>query len=155
MLRPLGTHAHGGPLRAEVMLLPRRCWGPWLAGRRPRCSCQSPAGFSGKDRRSSRVREKPPWRVLFFGTDHFAREALRALHAARYRGGVLCRAAAATPSQLGSWEGTPLDPGPRSSCGSCSTCEQTLHPPAPGNQYLARPGQCPGPWAEPVSCNGL
>ncbi|XP_063121592.1 methionyl-tRNA formyltransferase, mitochondrial isoform X2 [Rattus norvegicus] len=65
------------------MLLPRRCWGPWLAGRRPRCSCQSPAGFSGKDRRSSRVREKPPWRVLFFGTDHFAREALRALHAAR------------------------------------------------------------------------
>ncbi|XP_044518358.1 methionyl-tRNA formyltransferase, mitochondrial [Gracilinanus agilis] len=30
-----------------------------------------------------RVRERPPWRVLFFGTDNFAREALRALNAAR------------------------------------------------------------------------
>ena len=79
----MGTHAHGGPLRAEVMLLPRCCWGRWLMGRRPRCSCQAPAGFDGKDGRGSRVREKPPWRVLFLGTDHFARETLRALHAAR------------------------------------------------------------------------
>nr|XP_020839184.1 methionyl-tRNA formyltransferase, mitochondrial isoform X2 [Phascolarctos cinereus] len=30
-----------------------------------------------------RARERPPWRVLFFGTDDFAREALRALSAAR------------------------------------------------------------------------
>ncbi|XP_070618197.1 methionyl-tRNA formyltransferase, mitochondrial [Erythrolamprus reginae] len=28
-------------------------------------------------------REKPPWRVLFFGTDHFSAEILRALQAAR------------------------------------------------------------------------
>ncbi|KAG8145189.1 hypothetical protein E2320_013552 [Naja naja] len=28
-------------------------------------------------------REKPPWRVLFFGTDHFSSEILRALQAAR------------------------------------------------------------------------
>ncbi|KAM6426262.1 methionyl-tRNA formyltransferase, mitochondrial isoform 2-T2 [Liasis olivaceus] len=28
-------------------------------------------------------REKPPWRVLFFGTDHFSTEILRALEAAR------------------------------------------------------------------------
>ncbi|XP_021482694.1 methionyl-tRNA formyltransferase, mitochondrial [Meriones unguiculatus] len=65
------------------MLLVRRCWGPRLAGRRPSCSCRWPAGPGGKDGRGSRVREKPPWRVLFFGTDHFAQEALRALHAAR------------------------------------------------------------------------
>ncbi|KAJ6662933.1 hypothetical protein lerEdw1_011137 [Lerista edwardsae] len=31
-------------------------------------------------------REKPPWRVLFFGTDAFATEALRALQAARELG---------------------------------------------------------------------
>uniref|UniRef100_A0A8C6VPP0 Methionyl-tRNA formyltransferase, mitochondrial n=1 Tax=Naja naja TaxID=35670 RepID=A0A8C6VPP0_NAJNA len=29
-------------------------------------------------------REKPPWRVLFFGTDHFSSEILRALQAARW-----------------------------------------------------------------------
>lgn len=68
------------------MLLVRRCWGPQLAGGRPRCSSQAPAGLggsSGGDSRGSRVRKKPPWRVLFLGTDHFARETLRALHAAR------------------------------------------------------------------------
>ncbi|XP_005075592.3 LOW QUALITY PROTEIN: methionyl-tRNA formyltransferase, mitochondrial [Mesocricetus auratus] len=72
---------------AEVMLLVRRCWGPRLTGRRPCCSCRSPAPLGGssggKDSQGSRVREKPPWRVLFLGTDHFARETLRALHAAR------------------------------------------------------------------------
>ncbi|KAK7832784.1 hypothetical protein U0070_026980, partial [Myodes glareolus] len=70
----------------EVMLLVRRCWGPRLGGVRPRCSCQAPAGLggsSGGDSRGSRVRKKPPWRVLFLGTDHFARETLQALHAAR------------------------------------------------------------------------
>ncbi|XP_003462097.5 LOW QUALITY PROTEIN: methionyl-tRNA formyltransferase, mitochondrial [Cavia porcellus] len=36
-----------------------------------------------EDRKDARGRDKPPWRVLFFGTDQFAREALRALHAAR------------------------------------------------------------------------
>lgn len=102
MLRPLGAHAHGGPLQAEVMLFPRRCWGRWLAGRRPRCCCQSPPGFGVKGGRGSEVREKPPWRVLFLGTDHFARETLRALHAARYRGRVPRPAAAATPGQRGS-----------------------------------------------------
>ncbi|KAM7337403.1 hypothetical protein ACRRTK_003522 [Alexandromys fortis] len=68
------------------MLLVRRCWGPRLAVGRPRCSCQTQAGLggsSGGDSRGSRVRKKPPWRVLFLGTDHFARETLRALHAAR------------------------------------------------------------------------
>ncbi|XP_013374416.1 PREDICTED: LOW QUALITY PROTEIN: methionyl-tRNA formyltransferase, mitochondrial [Chinchilla lanigera] len=39
-----------------------------------------PGWEDGKD---ARGRDKPPWRVLFFGTDQFAREALRALHAAR------------------------------------------------------------------------
>nr|XP_048722966.1 methionyl-tRNA formyltransferase, mitochondrial isoform X3 [Caretta caretta] len=33
-------------------------------------------------------RAKPPWRVLFFGTDDFAAESLRALEAARCRGGT-------------------------------------------------------------------
>lgn len=119
---------------AEVMLLVRRCWGPQLAGRRPRCSCQSPAGHGGssggRDSRGSRVREKPPWRVLFLGTDHFARETLRALHAARYRAGATGsqrRTSAATPGQRG-WRGPgkalPSDPGPRS---SCSPREQALH----------------------------
>ncbi|XP_074090502.1 methionyl-tRNA formyltransferase, mitochondrial [Macrotis lagotis] len=32
---------------------------------------------------AARARERPPWRVLFFGTDDFAREALRALSQAR------------------------------------------------------------------------
>ncbi|XP_005900052.2 methionyl-tRNA formyltransferase, mitochondrial [Bos mutus] len=36
-----------------------------------------------EDGQGARVREKPPWRVLFFGNDQFARETLRALHAAR------------------------------------------------------------------------
>lgn len=72
----------------------RRCWGPFPAGggagRRPSPPCRALAGLGGspggEDGRGIRVREKPPWRVLFFGTDQFAREALRALHAARYGG---------------------------------------------------------------------
>lgn len=108
MPRPLGTHAPGGPLPAEVMLRVRRCWGLWLAGKRPRCSCQSSAGLGGssdgKDNRRSRVREKPPWRVLFLGTDLFAQEVLQALHAARYQAGMGTqrRAGAAVPGQRGS-----------------------------------------------------
>ncbi|MBZ3870916.1 Methionyl-tRNA formyltransferase, mitochondrial [Sciurus carolinensis] len=39
--------------------------------------------LGGEDGRDTRVREKPPWRVLFFGTDQFAQETLRALNAAR------------------------------------------------------------------------
>ncbi|XP_015282633.1 PREDICTED: methionyl-tRNA formyltransferase, mitochondrial-like [Gekko japonicus] len=35
---------------------------------------------------AQRRREKPPWRVLFFGTDSFAAETLRALRAAREPG---------------------------------------------------------------------
>lgn len=81
---------------AEAMwVFVRRCWGPLPgggsgAGRRPIPQwralarlCGSPVVENGW---GARVREKPPWRVLFFGTDQFAREALRALHAARYRG---------------------------------------------------------------------
>uniref|UniRef100_A0A8C5S7T1 Methionyl-tRNA formyltransferase, mitochondrial n=1 Tax=Laticauda laticaudata TaxID=8630 RepID=A0A8C5S7T1_LATLA len=48
-----------------------RAWrGGWGGGR---------ATVSGEAPR----REKPPWRVLFFGTDHFSAEILRALQAAR------------------------------------------------------------------------
>ena len=74
----------------------RCCWGPLpgggggCAGRRQSPQWRSLVGLSGssggEDGRGARVREKPPWRVLFFGTDQFARETLRALHAARYRG---------------------------------------------------------------------
>ncbi|XP_037358616.1 LOW QUALITY PROTEIN: methionyl-tRNA formyltransferase, mitochondrial [Talpa occidentalis] len=71
--------------------LVRRCWGtrPAVggAGGRPGPQWLALAGLGrssgGEDGRGARVREKPPWRVLFFGTDHFARETLRALHAAR------------------------------------------------------------------------
>nr|XP_045251534.1 methionyl-tRNA formyltransferase, mitochondrial isoform X2 [Macaca fascicularis] len=67
-----------------MRVLVRRCWGPPLAhgaGRgRPSPQWRALARLGWED---SRVREKPPWRVLFFGTDQFAREALRALHAAR------------------------------------------------------------------------
>ncbi|XP_062062115.1 methionyl-tRNA formyltransferase, mitochondrial [Lepus europaeus] len=67
--------------------LARRCWGPRLAGgavaARPSPRWRALTGLGGGDGRDARVREKPPWRVLFFGTDQFAREALRALHAAR------------------------------------------------------------------------
>ncbi|XP_058521654.1 methionyl-tRNA formyltransferase, mitochondrial [Ochotona princeps] len=70
-----------------MRVLARSCWGPGLvsgaAGRRSRPPWRALAGVGGEDRREARVREKPPWRVLFFGTDHFARETLRALHAAR------------------------------------------------------------------------
>ncbi|KAM9586163.1 methionyl-tRNA formyltransferase, mitochondrial isoform 2-T2 [Trichechus inunguis] len=74
-----------------MRVLLRRCWGPGLV----RCATgvrstpQWPAlaglGVSsgGEEGLGARAREKPPWRVLFFGTDRFAREALRALHAAR------------------------------------------------------------------------
>lgn len=75
-------------------MLVRRCWGPLPAagcsGRRSGPQWRALAGLSGspgvEDGQGAQVREKPPWRVLFFGTDQFAREALRALHAARYRG---------------------------------------------------------------------
>lgn len=72
---------------------------------RPTPQCRVLAGLGAssgeEDGRGVRVREKPPWRVLFFGTDQFAREALRALHAARYRGrglgGPAAEAAAVEP----------------------------------------------------------
>ncbi|XP_020141600.2 methionyl-tRNA formyltransferase, mitochondrial isoform X1 [Microcebus murinus] len=74
-----------------MRVLVQRCWGPRLVGgavdRRPSPQRRALAGLGGsadgKDDRDARVREKPPWRVLFFGTDRFAREALRALHVAR------------------------------------------------------------------------
>ncbi|XP_004409464.1 PREDICTED: LOW QUALITY PROTEIN: methionyl-tRNA formyltransferase, mitochondrial [Odobenus rosmarus divergens] len=74
-----------------MRVLVRRCWGPRPVGggpggkRRPQWQALAGLGGSpaGEDGRGVRVREKPPWRVLFFGTDRFAREALRALHAAR------------------------------------------------------------------------
>ncbi|KAL2790683.1 methionyl-tRNA formyltransferase, mitochondrial, partial [Daubentonia madagascariensis] len=74
-----------------MRVLVRRYWGPRLVrgavDRRPSPQWRALAGLGGsadwEDGRDARVREKPPWRVLFFGTDLFAREALRALHAAR------------------------------------------------------------------------
>ncbi|XP_072818329.1 methionyl-tRNA formyltransferase, mitochondrial isoform X2 [Vicugna pacos] len=74
-----------------MRVLVRCCWGPLPvgggAGRRPTPRWRALAGLSGSSGgeggRGARVREKPPWRVLFFGTDRFARETLRALHAAR------------------------------------------------------------------------
>ncbi|XP_060030282.1 methionyl-tRNA formyltransferase, mitochondrial [Erinaceus europaeus] len=68
--------------------LARRCWarGPAVGAApggpgRPWLALGGLGG--GEDGKGARVREKPPWRVLFFGTDRFAREALQALHAAR------------------------------------------------------------------------
>ncbi|XP_032273549.1 methionyl-tRNA formyltransferase, mitochondrial [Phoca vitulina] len=74
-----------------MRVLVRRCWGPRPvgggSGGKPSPQWRALAGLGaspgGEDGRGVRVREKPPWRVLFFGTDQFAREALRALHAAR------------------------------------------------------------------------
>ncbi|XP_002914293.1 methionyl-tRNA formyltransferase, mitochondrial [Ailuropoda melanoleuca] len=74
-----------------MRVLVQRCWGPRPVGGgpsgRPIPQWRALAGLGGfpggEDGRAVRVREKPPWRVLFFGTDHFARETLRALHAAR------------------------------------------------------------------------
>ncbi|XP_027997730.2 methionyl-tRNA formyltransferase, mitochondrial isoform X4 [Eptesicus fuscus] len=70
-----------------MRVLVRRCWGPRPVGggvgRGPSPQWRALAGLRGEDGRGPRVREKPPWRVLFFGTDQFSREALRALHAAR------------------------------------------------------------------------
>ncbi|KAM5177244.1 methionyl-tRNA formyltransferase, mitochondrial [Callospermophilus lateralis] len=74
-----------------MRILVRRCWGPGLghgaAGGRPtsqwRILARLRGSLGGEDGRDTRVREKPPWRVLFFGTDQFAQETLRALHAAR------------------------------------------------------------------------
>ncbi|XP_047398078.1 methionyl-tRNA formyltransferase, mitochondrial isoform X3 [Sciurus carolinensis] len=54
--------------------------------------------LGGEDGRDTRVREKPPWRVLFFGTDQFAQETLRALNAAS---GILN----VHPSCLPRWRG--------------------------------------------------
>ncbi|XP_039214804.1 methionyl-tRNA formyltransferase, mitochondrial isoform X2 [Crotalus tigris] len=52
-----------------------RAWrGGWGGGRGR--GHATPAGEAPR-------REKPPWRVLFFGTDHFSTEILRALQAAR------------------------------------------------------------------------
>ncbi|XP_049634112.1 methionyl-tRNA formyltransferase, mitochondrial [Suncus etruscus] len=74
-----------------MRVLVRCCWGRGAAAGGA-CGGSSPipaspwralSGAGGEDGRAPRVREKPPWRVLFFGTDHFARETLRALHAAR------------------------------------------------------------------------
>ncbi|XP_036788230.2 methionyl-tRNA formyltransferase, mitochondrial [Manis pentadactyla] len=74
-----------------MWVLVRRCWGSRAAGGgagcRPRSRGRGVAGFAGfpggEDDGGAGIREKPPWRVLFFGTDQFACEALRALHAAR------------------------------------------------------------------------
>nr|XP_045016542.1 methionyl-tRNA formyltransferase, mitochondrial [Jaculus jaculus] len=68
--------------------LVRRCWAGWPSSvpRPVRGLRGSPGGVDGGD---ARVRQKPPWRVLFFGTDRFAREALRALQAARESEGEL------------------------------------------------------------------
>ncbi|XP_045305397.1 methionyl-tRNA formyltransferase, mitochondrial [Leopardus geoffroyi] len=74
-----------------MRVLVRRCWGSRPAGGGPdarqipqwRALAGLGASPGGEDGRGVRIREKPPWRVLFFGTDQFAREALRALHAAR------------------------------------------------------------------------
>nr|XP_036865880.1 methionyl-tRNA formyltransferase, mitochondrial isoform X2 [Manis javanica] len=89
-----------------MWVLVRGCWGARAAGGgagcRPRSQGRGVAGFAGfpggEDDRGARVREKPPWRVLFFGTDQFAREALRALHAAS---GILN----VHPSCLPRWRG--------------------------------------------------
>uniref|UniRef100_H0X2K4 Methionyl-tRNA formyltransferase, mitochondrial n=2 Tax=Otolemur garnettii TaxID=30611 RepID=H0X2K4_OTOGA len=74
-----------------VRMLVCRYWGPGLVrgsvSRRQSPQWRGLAGLGGsvgwEDGLDVRVREKPPWRVLFFGTDHFAQETLRALHAAR------------------------------------------------------------------------
>ncbi|KAM5291712.1 LOW QUALITY PROTEIN: methionyl-tRNA formyltransferase, mitochondrial [Ctenodactylus gundi] len=74
-----------------MRVLVRRGWRPRLgrgaAEWRPDSRWQAVAGLGARagweDGLDARVRDKPPWRVLFFGTDHFAREALRTLHAAR------------------------------------------------------------------------
>lgn len=115
----------------------RRCWGTLpvggCAGRRKIPQWPALAGLSGspggEDGWGVRVREKPPWRVLFFGTDEFARETLRALHAARYRGrglgGPGAEDMALEPLRLASRVSTPgqgqrLNPGPlaaREECG--------------------------------------
>ncbi|XP_017909149.1 PREDICTED: methionyl-tRNA formyltransferase, mitochondrial isoform X2 [Capra hircus] len=72
------------------------------AGRRPsprwRALARLSASPGWEDGQGAQVREKPPWRVLFFGTDQFARETLRALHAAS---GILN----VHPSCLPRWRG--------------------------------------------------
>ncbi|XP_006886757.1 PREDICTED: LOW QUALITY PROTEIN: methionyl-tRNA formyltransferase, mitochondrial [Elephantulus edwardii] len=69
-----------------MRILVRRCWStrlvPSATGLRLTPLWRSLAGL-GEEGLGARTRKKPPWRVLFFGTDHFARETLRALHAAR------------------------------------------------------------------------
>ncbi|KAM6202462.1 methionyl-tRNA formyltransferase, mitochondrial [Rhynchocyon petersi] len=70
-----------------MRVLVRQCWGTrrvrGAPGVRLTPLWRALAGLSEEGGLGARAREKPPWRVLFFGTDHFAREALRALHAAR------------------------------------------------------------------------
>lgn len=86
--------AQGRPPAEEMRVLVRCCCRHLPvgggAGQRPNPRWRALARLSAspgwEDGQGARVREKPPWRVLFFGNDQFARETLRALHAARYRG---------------------------------------------------------------------
>ncbi|XP_006831911.1 PREDICTED: methionyl-tRNA formyltransferase, mitochondrial [Chrysochloris asiatica] len=70
-----------------MRVLVRCCWGhrPIRRARGLRLALQwrAHAGLGGEKGLGAGAREKPPWRVLFFGTDLFARESLQALHAAR------------------------------------------------------------------------
>lgn len=74
------------------MKVPVSCWwrpglGRGVVSRRPSSQWRVVTGLGGcpawEDGKDAQGRDKPPWRVLFFGTDQFAREALRALHTAR------------------------------------------------------------------------
>ena len=86
--------AQGRPPAEEMRVLLRCCCGHLPVGGgagqrsnpRWRALARLSASPGWEDGQGARVREKPPWRVLFFGNDQFARETLRALHAARYRG---------------------------------------------------------------------
>uniref|UniRef100_A0A4W2D5A3 Methionyl-tRNA formyltransferase, mitochondrial n=1 Tax=Bos indicus x Bos taurus TaxID=30522 RepID=A0A4W2D5A3_BOBOX len=83
--------AQGRPPAEEMRVLVRCCCRHLPvgggAGQRPNPRWRALARLSAspgwEDGQGARVREKPPWRVLFFGNDQFARETLRALHAAR------------------------------------------------------------------------
>ncbi|XP_075391554.1 methionyl-tRNA formyltransferase, mitochondrial [Tenrec ecaudatus] len=70
-----------------MRVLVRGCWGPRPArgarGVRSTPQWRAVARRGEQDGLGPRARKKPPWRVLFFGTDQFASETLQALHAAR------------------------------------------------------------------------
>lgn len=146
---PLGEARPTCPGRACAVWAPRereamrvlvpRCWGRGVAAGGA-CGGSSPilgsqwralSGAGGEDGRAPRVREKPPWRVLFFGTDHFARETLRALHAARYRGpgagspagcwGRSAEAAGLRVWEQQPWKWTPTSVAGSSAVHSCTT----------------------------------